>query len=37
MESYIFISKETTGKLTVYLHILALQMVEHRQSVPQHL
>jgi len=27
MEIYIFISTDTIGKLTVYLHILSLQMV----------
>ena len=36
MESYIFISKETRGKLTVHYHILSLQLFEQRKSILQY-
>ena len=37
MESYTYISKVTGGKLTVYLHTLSIQLLDHTKSVPQHL
>ena len=33
MESYIFICKDTMGKLTVHLHTLSLQLFDQRKSV----
>ena len=36
MESFIFIFKETMGIITVHFHILSLQMLDQRQSDPQH-
>jgi len=35
--TYSFISKDTREKLTLQFHILSLQFLDQRKSVPQHL